>query len=452
LAWLDVFSFYGFGRPRKNRGQTGSALGVIGTFLLIAIMFAYCLSTFLRWWDEPPTSSITQRTVSTEAHSVPPVCWTLPHLTNRSRYGVSLRQIAYAADASRNSTIDLPLRRYNASIHGAATLGRSPTNTFCFTPSTALGDYIADEKAKGNLDPYIPPVGVGVVYSFCNPGLCTTLKFKVFLCGTPDPLNPSNPEAIARDGLVCENATVMADTLQNNYLRMEMHTHIGNVINNLAPKVEFGSSHDVLLMYNEEHMLPDLMRSFWEQKLNFLTVYATVFSMIYSYANNPRWVPPPHEVSEVVFHLASFSTITTNSRGTVFDLIGTWGAFFGVIFAVIGVVATRYNMWKFYYKHPKWGRLDHNMQPAASDLDYSASSDDDSACGSTLGSGTRVAIPVDDADAGASLHSGRREHAVPVFGHALWHRLYRVFDRHSIRGVTARVDSAIDHDAATKLV
>jgi hypothetical protein len=438
LVFLDLFAFFAFPRPRKDRGQTGSALGVVGTFLLIAIMVGYCLSTFLRWWEEPPTSSVTQRTVSTESRSVPPVCWTLPHINNKSYYGVSFRQLSLNANAQTAHLIDLPLRPYNATQHGPDAYGRTPQNTVCFDPTTAQQDYIADQKAQGNVNPYMPPEGVGVVYSFCNPGLCTTLKFKVFLCGTPDHLNPANPTLNAQANITCQNVSVMAESLETNYLRMEMHTHIGNVIENLAPKVEYASMHNVQLMYNENCLLPDLMRTFWESTTRFLTVYSTSFALIYSYANVPRGSPPPHEVSEVNFLLASFSTITTNSRGTLLDLIGKWGAFFGVVFAAIGLVAMRYNMWKFYYKHPKWGRLDHNMQPAPSDLDYSASSADDDE--SNFGGSTRssfTASPsklqsrdsVDPCSAEAKCTTKRVRREVPVFGHSLWYRLYRVFER-----------------------
>jgi hypothetical protein len=55
--------------------------------------------------------------------------------------------------------------------------------------------------------------------------------------------------------------------------------------------------------------------------------------------------------------LSSTKIINRVTRSTLIDHISMWGALWGVLFAVFGLIFLSYNRSKFYRKNPDWDKF-----------------------------------------------------------------------------------------------
>lgn len=67
-------------------------------------------------------------------------------------------------------------------------------------------------------------------------------------------------------------------------------------------------------------------------------------------------------ILQIDFGLSGREITTTVQATSIFDLFGSWGALYGTLLRVLGLVAVEYNRRKFFRKNPGWMGFDRNFK------------------------------------------------------------------------------------------
>lgn len=242
-------------------------------------------------------------------------CIRLPNIADKSYFGYTFQRIHN--DANNNPTLKVDLAMY-----------AEDNNTICL-PDNSPNGFLAN---------------------FCKIGQeCDYLKFKLWLCGTPDSKNPAHWNESGK----CQPFPRLVEVMQTNYVDFVYYTHIGGVLFHTAPKVNASAQYFSIFQLNQTKRNPDLLRWWVESSMYNIQHQRDTFAIQYYYGPIPD-----KEVLELQMVLGSEALLTVENRKTSLDLIGSFGALWGVIFSVLAIVFLRYNENKFYEKNPRWGRID----------------------------------------------------------------------------------------------
>lgn len=311
---LDLFQFEG--KPRHIEGPLRSRFGFIGTLILMGVMIFYVVFSTFRFLTDPPQTSVTQSPTGAGRQNMINTCIKIPHITDKTYFGYTFQRIHNNNESVAIEKIDLKVRE-------------DPANNQICLP-------------EENLDAYLS--------NFCKLGQeCEYLKFKIWLCGTNDPKNP----AYWNESSKCQPFPTLVKTLQSNYVDFIYHTHLGADIVHTAPKVNASAQYFSIFQLNQTKRNPDLLRWWVESSVYQLQHQRDTFSIQYYYGEVPT-----NEVLEMQIILGSEALLTVENRKTSLDLIGSFGALWGVIFSVLGMVFLKYNEKKFYQRNPQWGKID----------------------------------------------------------------------------------------------
>ena len=69
-----------------------------------------------------------------------------------------------------------------------------------------------------------------------------------------------------------------------------------------------------------------------------------------------------NDVVSLSFRLSDEVLKNRVSCETLLDRLSLWGAFWGVVFAVFGLLFLRYNREKFYKKNPDWDKFKETLE------------------------------------------------------------------------------------------
>lgn len=313
FSGLDYFKFQG--QLRHVHGTVSSGVGVFGTVLMVLLMLTYMAFTTARWWTEPPTQSTSEYLMGDEEVPMVPLCFTIPNISDPAYFGVRvyLKRIGLSKDLPSTE-----LLAFNF----------TDRNTACLDPN--------ETKAQ--------------LRSFCNPDKCAVIRMKVFVCGTNDTDNPfhNNPN------VTCAPRDAISGILLTNFFSLQLDTFLGTIRINTAPKIELSLSNTILMRVNRHETVPDLFRSFQTTEDLKLAVGTLSSSIQYFFGDV---YPPANEVIKLEFTLDPLIINTLNTRLTLVDLIGTWGALFGVVGPIFGLYFLRFNEKVFYKANPTWLRI-----------------------------------------------------------------------------------------------
>jgi hypothetical protein len=314
FSGLDYFKFQG--QLRHVHGTVSSGVGVFGTAVMLLLMLSYMAFTTVRWWTEPPTQSTSEYLMGEdEAAPMVPMCFSLPNISDPAYFGIRLylKRIGLSPDLPSSEPLAFNF---------------TDRNTACLDPN--------ETKAQ--------------LKSFCNPDKCAVIRMKLFVCGTNDTDNPyhNNPN------VTCAPREAISGVLLANFFSLQFETFLGVIRVNTAPKIELSLSNTILMRMNRRETAPDLFRSFQTTEDTELAVGAQSSSIQYFFGES---YPPPHEVIKLELTLDPLIIKTLNTRLTVVDLIGTWGALFGVVGPIFGLYFLRYNEKVFYKANPTWLRI-----------------------------------------------------------------------------------------------
>lgn len=311
---LDLFQFEG--KPRHIEGPLRSRFGFLGTLLLMGVMIFYVVFSTYRFLTDPPQTSVTQSPTGAGRQTMVKTCIRLPHITDKTYFGYTFQLIHNDNNSVAVQKTDLVVEEL------------PETNEICL-PEGAENGYLSN---------------------FCKLGQeCDFLKFKLWLCGTNDPKNPAHWNESSK----CQPFPELVRQLQTNYVDFVYYTHLGAVIFHTAPKVNASAQYFSIFQLNQTKRNPDLLR-WWVEASNFqLQHQRDTFAIQYYYGPTPT-----NEVLEMQIILGAEALLTVENRKTSLDLIGSFGALWGVIFSVLGIVFLKYNEKKFYEKNPSWGNID----------------------------------------------------------------------------------------------
>ena len=311
---LDFFKFDG--QLRHAHGPVSSGVGVFGTFFLVLVMLTYVIFTFVRWWTEPPTQSSTEFLMdkSVRAQMIP-FCFSIPMLSDPSYFVFTMyiNQLDTAGSKVGNSTY--------------LSYTFQDLNTVC----------LAENETRAQL------------WSFCNPGECSIIKLRLFPCGTGDPQAPDYGQSNA----TCASREEIANVLQTRFFSLQFKTFLGDIRINTAPKMELSLAYAVSMRLNVVETAPDLFRSFAKTEETKVAVGTSTSSIQYFFGNTY----PQHEVILLEMELDPLVIKSENTRLTIVDVVGTWGALFGVVGPVFALYFLRYNEKKFYRANPRWKKI-----------------------------------------------------------------------------------------------
>lgn len=320
LKSLDYFKFQP--KPQFIGGEEKSAIGVAGTFLLLGIMLAYMAQSTATFFTAPPTTTILQSPTEDQEHTFVPTCARLPNIANRSWFGYTFNQIFLDVEGRKIFGKETPL------------------------PIIEVGtDKICIDYSR-------PGANNTFLRSDCSPGDCAMLKFKLWTCGTPDNKNP------AKDAKNCHDMKQIIAVLQDNYVTISHNVSLGKVMQvNAAPKVNISSLYVSTFSINETRSSPDLLRWWSVDVITELMPGSVKYSVQGVYGERP----PTAEVLEYQMAMAEQRYLTVRTRTTVFDLLGQFGAFWGVVVGALSIVFSRLNEKSFYERVPQWAQIDESF-------------------------------------------------------------------------------------------
>jgi hypothetical protein len=311
---LDLFEFEG--RPRHIEGPLRSRFGFVGSIVLLSIMIFYVVFSTYNFLTEPPQTSVAQSPTSSGPQQMVKTCVRLPNITDKRFFGYTFQRIHNNENSVATEKVDLKVVEDNV------------TSEVC----------LAADSANGYLS------------NFCKLGQeCDYLKFKLWLCGTPDAKNP----AFWNDSAKCQPFRDLVKVTQNNYVDFIYYTQIGAVIFHTAPKVNASAQYFSIFQVNETRRSSDLLRWWVEESQFQLQHQRDTFAIQYYFGP-----VPDKEILELQIVMGSEALLTFASHKTSLDLVGSFGALYGVIFSALAFIFMRYNEKKFYVKNPAWEKID----------------------------------------------------------------------------------------------
>ena len=337
LAKADYFAFNG--RPRHVVGSQSSVFGVVGTFLLLLAVGGYVATSTYAFFTNPPQTSMAQHPTQSQRHAMVPTCISLPKITDARYFAYRLQLVRLDARGRTvlpNVELNLTTRVDNAS------------DTVCIDTS--------DPRA--------------FLRSTCDPGDCAYLKFKLWTCGCPDAANPE------RDRVDCASLDDIDRVLDVNYVNVVYQTALGRNVLHAAPKLFASVLYTSAFALNETRVNPDLVRQFRTEERSELVHNRDSYAVQYFFD-----AAPFKEILEVRMIMSAHTLLTSENRMTSLDLIGSWGAFFGVISSTLALVFTAHNEKRFFERNPKWTQIDGDFAVAGSAANSGA---------------TKAAAPADD--------------------------------------------------------
>jgi hypothetical protein len=319
---VDWFQFEP--NPRMTIGPSTSVRGFFGTLVLVMVIIAYAVYSLIKWLTVPAPVSLTQTSTLEEEMPMTSMCVTLPNITDTSYWSYSFqRQGKDPVTGDTISRVDIPL----------TPVGTGKDAKLC------LGD---DQGS------------IAYLRSFCNPGDCDSLKFKLFACGTP-----GTPSANASNNISCAALDVLGSILERNYVTFQLFTEAGTILVQTPPKIVWSVKYFVFFQLHERVVHPDLLHEFTTKSRYRLEYEQSTYSLQYFFGPG---MTPAHEVIECEFRLGPLVFHSIQSGQTSLDLVGSWGAFFGVVSGILAIYFRRHNRNEFYRHYPTWARVNAMFQ------------------------------------------------------------------------------------------
>ena len=310
-SWLDFFAYRG--APRPLHGETASRVGAAATVVMIAAIIAYAANSGVRFVAAAPFSFVTQQpTTKAQNTSMVPTCISTPGITNARFFTYELVEVTVDENGTQSE-------RSVAMVHDAK------RHSLCTSANHS-----------------------GYLHSYCDQGsACSFVRFRLWTCGTPDPRNPSRA---SRD---CAPLDEIAQVLETQYVTITYATIMGVIPVHSAPKVQFSALYSSIFIYNQSTRQPDYLRR-WatSSRANLVLSDTSTYALSSYFAGGPT-----QQVLEVRMVLGPFWVQTVFNHRTTFDLLASWGAFFGVVASVLGFFFLRYNEAQFFAEYPQWLRI-----------------------------------------------------------------------------------------------
>lgn len=311
---LDFFTFQVVPRHIDYHSGYSSWFGVAASVCMLTIVLSYSAFSIARFFTAPPSTSVRQSPTEDELHSINPTCIRVPHLNNKSWFGLAAKRIDLDARGRRAAETILNFTEIDP-------------NTACLLP-----------EANGN---------EAYVKSFCNPGLCSTVKIKLWYCGSPDKQNP------ARATTNCAPATDLVSLLEFNFVDVEYYSEVqGNTTLKTFPKANATLGLQSVFAFNRTISPPDLLTRFATHEIKQLQNTLNQFSVQRYYSPNV-W-PPYSEQMEIVLCMSPHTLVTSLTVLTSLDVASLAGAFASLVFSLFSVVFMRLNKYFFYKETPMW--------------------------------------------------------------------------------------------------
>lgn len=328
---LDLFQFYA--APRHVQGAQSSRWGFVGTIILIVVVLFYAIFSLVRFLNDPPQTAVIQNPTGEGQVDMVKTCITVPHLADTRYFGYTFQRNDVDNNSKSLDKIDVNVEVVD-------------NDTICLPASS----------------------GDGFLKNFCKLGQpCSFLKFKLWLCGTPDSKNPAKNNATN----VCAPFSELVDVIQYNYVDFLYYTHLGDVLFHTAPKANASAQYHSVFQLNETRRNPDLLRWFSSTSEMHLQHDMNVFAIQYYYG-----AIPTKEVLEMNLVMGSEAIQTVQNRATSLDMIASVGALVNVIFAVLSLAFLKYNEYTFYEKNPKWQHITADFT-VANEADWEKDFEDD---------------------------------------------------------------------------